>query len=91
MTRAIDAISTLKTVRGQFSTAYLMNGSRGQGTLQIGVASMEYWIASSDPARDEHIRQLALRETQKRSWSAMRLLVDDEWQEAIAVELELAA
>ena len=88
---AIDAISTLKTVRGQFSTAYLMNGSRGQGTLQIGVASMEYWIASSDPARDEHIRQRALRETQKKGWPAMRLLVNDEWQEAVAVELELAA
>jgi DNA helicase HerA-like ATPase len=88
---AIDAISTLTTVRGQFSTAYLMNGSRGQGTLQIGVASMEYWIASSDPARDEHIRQRALRETQKKGWPAMRLLVNDEWQEAVAVELELAA
>lgn len=87
----IDAISTLKTVRGEFSTAYLMNGSRGQGTLQIGVASMEYWIASSDPARDEHIRQRALRETRKQGWLAMRLLVDDEWQEAVAVELELAA
>ncbi|HEV3072145.1 MAG TPA: hypothetical protein VGY76_12060 [Solirubrobacteraceae bacterium] len=88
---AIDAISTLKTVRGEFSTAYLMNGSRGQGTLQIGVASMEYWIASSDPARDEHIRQRALRETRKQGWPAMRLLVNDEWQEAVAVELELAA
>jgi hypothetical protein len=88
---AINAISTLKTIRGEFSTAYLMNGSRGQGTLQIGVASMEYWIASSDPARDEHIRQRALRETGKKGWPAMRLLINDEWQEAVAVELELVA
>ncbi len=54
---AIDAISQLKTVRGAFSTAYLMNGSRGEGTLQIGVGPLEYWIASSDPARDEQIRR----------------------------------
>jgi hypothetical protein len=52
---------------------------------------MEYWIASSDPARDEHIRQRALRETGKKGWRAMRLLVNDEWQEAVAVELELVA
>jgi hypothetical protein len=51
---------------------------------------MEYWIASSDPARDEHIRQRALRETDKRSWPAMRLLVNDEWQEAAAAELDMA-
>ena len=88
---AIEAISTLKTVRGQFSTAYLMNGSRGQGTLQIGVGALEYWIASSDPARDEHIRKRALRETGEQSWAALRLLVSEEWQQAISDELELAA
>jgi hypothetical protein len=88
---AIEAISTLKTVRGQFSTAYLMNGSRGQGTLQIGVGALEYWIASSDPARDEHIRKRALRETHEQSWAALRLLVSEEWQQAISDELELAA
>ncbi len=88
---AIEAISTLKTVRGQFSTAYLMNGSRGQGTLQIGVGALEYWIASSDPARDEHIRKRALRETHEQSWAALRLLVSEEWQQAISDELEEVA
>jgi len=85
---AIDAISSLKTVRGQFSTAYLMNGSRGEGTLQIGVGPLEYWIASSDPARDEHIRRRALRETGEQGWEALRLLADEGWQEAAAAELE---
>jgi hypothetical protein len=87
---AIDAISSLKTVRGQFSTAYLMNGSRGQGTLQIGVGPLEYWIASSDPARDEHIRRRALRETDEQGWPALQLLIDDEWQQAAAADLEVA-
>jgi hypothetical protein len=88
---AIDAISTLKTVRGAFSTAYLMNGTRGEGTLQIGVAPLEYWIASSDPARDEPVRQHALRATHQDGWAALRLLVNDEWHAATASELELAA
>jgi hypothetical protein len=87
---AIDAISTLKTVRGQYSTAYLMNGTRGQGTIQIAVGPWEYWIASSDPARDEPIRQQALRETGGDSWKALKLLVQQEWQDSLAAELEAA-
>ncbi|MHB8234996.1 MAG: VirB4 family type IV secretion system protein [Solirubrobacteraceae bacterium] len=77
---AIDAISQLQTVRGSHSTAYLMNGSRGQGTLQIPAGPLEYWIASSDPARDEQIRQLALRESAGDPWSALELLSDEHWQ-----------
>jgi DNA helicase HerA-like ATPase len=88
---AIEAISSLKTVRGAFSTAYLMNGSRGEGTLQIGVGALEYWIASSDPARDEHIRRRALRETSDDGWAALRLLADENWQQQVADEQEWAA
>jgi DNA helicase HerA-like ATPase len=87
---AIEAISQLRTVRGKFSTAYLMNGSRGQGTLQIGVGPLEYWIASSDPARDEHIRRRALRETDDEGWRALQLLIDEEWQQTVAADLGLA-
>ena len=36
---AIEAIANLQTVRGRHSTAYLMNGTRGQGTLQIAVGA----------------------------------------------------
>jgi DNA helicase HerA-like ATPase len=85
---AIEAISSLQTVRGSHSTAYLMNGSRGQGTLQIGVGGLEYWIASSDPARDEHVRRRALRETGGDGWAALRLLAEEAWQEALAAELQ---
>jgi DNA helicase HerA-like ATPase len=80
---AIDAISQLRTVRGQYSTAYLMNGTRGQGTIQIPAAASEYWIASSDPARDEKVRQLALRECDHDPWRALELLGDPDWQQAI--------
>jgi type IV secretory pathway VirB4 component len=87
---AIDTISSLKTVKGLFSMGYLINGSRGQGTIQIGVGPLERWIASSDPARDAPIRQLALRETDKQGWAALKLLVDEDWQKALAAELETA-
>src|ERR1019366_1893120 len=75
---AIEAISQLQTVRGRYSTAYLMNGARGQGTLQIAVGPLEYWIATSDPARDEHIRQRALRESRQDPWRALELLADEQ-------------
>lgn len=84
----IEAISTLKTVRGLYSMAYLMNGTRGQSTVRLGVGSLERWIASSDPARDETVRQLALRQSRGDHWSALRRLVDERWQEQAASELE---
>jgi TraG P-loop domain len=87
---AIEAISTLKTVRGAFSTAYLMNGSRGEGTLQIAVGPLEYWIASSDPARDEPLRRAALRHAGGDAWRALELLADEHWQAAMAAESEAA-
>lgn len=91
---AIDAISSLKTVRASYSLGYLMNGTRGEGTLQIGVGTIERWIASSDPARDEPVRQLAKREAgadEQDGWPALELLIDEEWQTHAAAELELAA
>ena len=88
---AIDAISQLQTVRGRYSTAFLMNGARGQGTVQIAVGALEYWIATSDPARDEHLRRRALRESGQDPWRALELLADERWQQAAADELEQAA
>ncbi len=44
---AIDAIAPLRTVRGQFATAYLMNGSRGEGTSRS--ASARWSIGSRAP------------------------------------------
>ncbi|MGO9490133.1 MAG: VirB4 family type IV secretion system protein [Solirubrobacteraceae bacterium] len=72
---ALAAISSLKTVRGAYSTAYLMNGTRGQAVVQIAPGPWEYWIASSDPARDEPLRQRALRDTGGDAWSALKTLV----------------
>jgi DNA helicase HerA-like ATPase len=88
---AIEAISQLQTVRGRYSTAYLMNGSRGAGTVQIAVGPLEYWIASSDPARDEQIRQQALRESGNDPWRALELLGDEQWQKSKSQNAEAVA
>jgi hypothetical protein len=79
---AIEAIASLQTVRGRHSTAYLMNGTRGQGTLQIAVGAAEYWIASSDPARDEPLRQAALRSSGGDPWAALELLAEQHGEPA---------
>lgn len=74
--QAIEAISALQTVRGEHATAYLMNGGRGQGTIQIAVGALEYWIATSDPARDERTRQRALADSAGDPWRALGLLAE---------------
>jgi hypothetical protein len=74
---AVAAISTLKTVRGHYSTAYLMNGSRGQGRSGPHPGPWEYWIASSDPAREEPLRQRALRDCDGDAWEALKQLVHE--------------
>jgi hypothetical protein len=73
---AVAAISTLKTVRGAYSTAYLMNGTRGQGVIQIAPGRREYWIASSDAAREEKARQRALRDSNGDAWAALEQLAE---------------
>jgi hypothetical protein len=91
---AIEAIASLETVGGFYSLGYLMNGTRGEGTVQIGVGPIERWIASSDPDRDEPLRQLAIRQsgaTEQDGWPALELLIDEEWQARTAAEAETAA
>jgi len=88
---AIEAISTLRTIKGEFSLAYLMNGARGQGTVQIGVGPLERWVAGSDPDIEQPVRELALAEAGQDPVAAWRLLADERWQAHAAAELQPAA
>lgn len=72
--QAAEAIAGLSTLRGSYAMAYLANGDRGEAAVQIAPGASEYWIASSDPARDEPLRQAALRQTGGDAWAALRLL-----------------
>jgi hypothetical protein len=82
--QAAESIAALSTVRGSHAMAYLMNGDRGEASVQIAPGTAEYWIASSDPARDEPLRRLALREAGGDAWQALSLLVDARWREQAA-------
>ena len=46
-------MSQLRTVRGEYSPRTSMNGTRGEAIVQMIVSELEYWIATSNPARDE--------------------------------------
>ena len=63
---AIDAISTLKTVRGAFSTAYLMNGvARRRARCRSASGRWSIGSRAPTPRATSPIRQHALRETQQ--------------------------
>ena len=47
--------------------------------VRIYLSDMEYWTVSSDPERDQPIRQLALEQSGGDPWGALRLLVDPAW------------
>jgi hypothetical protein len=78
-----EAIAGLQTAKRQFSTAFLMNGTRGQGKVSIRLGAAEYWLATNDPNFDEPLRRRALREARgdghERAWDALRLLCDPDW------------
>ncbi|MQA75691.1 MAG: hypothetical protein GEU88_15350 [Solirubrobacterales bacterium] len=76
----------LETRKGEFSTAFVDSEVHGRGTVRIYLGDMEYWVASSDPYRDQPIRELARREGGD-AWAALRLLVEPEWHLRRAREL----
>lgn len=82
----VAAIASLRTVKREYATAFLTNGVRGSGTVSIRVSDLEYWIATSDPVRDEPLRRRALREAGGDAWEALRLLASPEWRSRGASE-----
>ncbi|MFZ1153970.1 MAG: hypothetical protein WAN93_03600 [Solirubrobacteraceae bacterium] len=89
------AIAQSRTVPGEYAIVYVENGTRGEATVQIIVAELEYWIATSSPARDDPVRRLALRQVRgedwEARWEALLLCVDEQWRASAIAELELAA
>jgi hypothetical protein len=89
------AMAQLRTVPGEYALVYVENGTRGEAIVQVVVAELEYWIATSSPARDDPVRRLALRQTGDEDWEArwqaLLLCADENWRAAAIAELELAA
>ncbi len=77
----IDAIASLVTRKGLYSTVYLVS-PRGRGRVRIVLGDLEYWICSNDPDRDQPPRAAANAEADGDPWLALRLLCTPAWHEA---------
>ena len=81
----------LQTQKGDFSEAYIDSEAHGRARVRIYLSDMEYWAVSSDPERDQPVRQLALEQAGGDPWSALRLLVDPAWHREQARAIQSAA
>jgi hypothetical protein len=64
-------VGRLKTVKGSHSQAFWVNGNRGKGRVALRVGPVEYWCFTSDPVRDEPMRQAAIEATDGDTWAAI--------------------
>jgi hypothetical protein len=76
-----DAITSLVTRKGLYSTVYIVS-KRGRGSVRIILGDLEYWMCSNDPDRDQPPRAAALAEASGDPWHALRLLCTPAWHEA---------
>ena len=67
-------ISTLRTVKGEHAEAFLCNGRRGRGLIEIHAGAAEYWIATSEPDHDQPLRQHVLAQEGGDPWAAIEQL-----------------
>lgn len=74
----IDAVAALETLKGHYSTCYLIS-PRGRGKVRVALGALEYWICSNDPERDQPARAAALAQTDGDPWQALRLLCTPDW------------
>jgi hypothetical protein len=77
----IDAITSLVTRKGLYSTVYLIS-ARGRGRVRIVLGDLEYWMCSNDPDRDQPPRAAALADAGGDPWLALRLLCTPAWHDA---------
>lgn len=64
-------IARLKTVKGSYSQALWINGSRGRGRVALRVGPTEYWAYTSDPLRDVPRRDAAIAAQDGDAWAGV--------------------
>jgi len=69
-----QTVAQLKTVKGEYAEAFLCNGRRGRGLIEIRAGAAEYWIATSEPDHDQPLRQQVLEECGGDPWAALERL-----------------
>ena len=60
--QVIDRLGKLRTHKGRYAEAIVMNGGRGVGVIRVIFGPHAYWAYTSDPIRDVPRRERALRE-----------------------------
>jgi hypothetical protein len=66
-------ITALRTVKGEHAEAFLCNGRRGRGLIEIHAGAAEYWIATSEPDHDQPLRNHILSQVGD-PWAAVEEL-----------------
>jgi len=71
-----QTIARLTTVKGEHAEAFLCNGRRGRGLIEIHAGAAEYWIATSEPDHDQPLRAQVLQEAGDDPWAAVEKLAN---------------
>ncbi len=66
-----DLIAQLKTVKGSYSQALWVNGTRGRGRVALRLGPTEYWAYTSDPLRDVPLRNAAIAAHGDDAWAGV--------------------
>jgi hypothetical protein len=70
----VAQIAHLKTDKRRAAQAYLINGTRGRGTVSVRLGTRAYWICTSDPVADVPEREAAMRTAAEDPWAALKVL-----------------
>jgi TraG P-loop domain len=70
----VELIARLKTVKGSFSQALWVNGTRGRGQVSIRLGPTEMWAFTSDAVRDAPLRDQSLDAHGGDAWNAIHEL-----------------
>ncbi|MDQ3647300.1 MAG: hypothetical protein M3433_01705 [Actinomycetota bacterium] len=74
----IEQLKDLRSVKGEYSEALLLNGGRGSGRVRLVVGAHEYWAFTSEPNYDTPRRQRAIAEREGNVWAAISELAGEE-------------
>lgn len=68
---ARETLASLRTVKGRYAQAYLRNGKRGSGLIEIRAGAAEYWYATSEKHHDQVLRAQVLEQHGGDMWAAL--------------------
>jgi hypothetical protein len=74
----IRRLKDLRTVKGLYSEALLINGGRGTGRVRLVLGAHEYWAFTSEPNYDKPRRERAVAKRNGNVWAAVADLAAEE-------------